>query len=154
MDIPSVNTHQCARGKWQHSLYEMQTYRGESCREVAVVTKRDVMNLQPRVQQVPLCTEHLLPPQSTEGQTAHHYTTTLFSVLVTFHFTVLCSVLFFSLSSHPESLLLGEMRGVTMNHSWVYVYTSVCARGCACGCVRTSTCMCTIAHTCISWVAM
>lgn len=59
-------------------------------------------------------TERLLPPRSTEGQTAHHDTAPLCSVLL----PVLCSVLFFS--SHPESLLPGGTRGGTVNHSWGY----------------------------------
>lgn len=106
---------------------------------VAVVTKTSNMHDEAHVQQKFCCTERLLPPQSTEGQTAH-CSSILCCVSRSFPFAVLCSVLFFCLSSHPESLLPGEMRGG--NHeSFLGVWNGVC--------------VCARSHTSInSWVTV
>lgn len=71
--------------------------------------------------------------KSTEGQTAHHYTT--LSVLCTLYFTLLYAVLFSS-SSHPDSLFPRGNEGG--NHeSLLRVWKSLCVRACVRMQVRT-----------------
>ena len=81
-----------------------QTAMNVTCREclpielhrtVAVVTKTGIVHHEAHVQQKLCCTERLLPPQSTDGQTAHRYTTQLFSLFSSL-FTSLYHVLSFS----------------------------------------------------------
>lgn len=52
--------------------------------------------------------------------------TPLNSALCSLHF-LLCCIMFFCFFSHPESLLPGVMRGVTMNHSMGYETVCKCA---------------------------
>lgn len=94
---------------------------------VAVVTKTSNMHDEAHVQQKFCCTERLLPPQSTEGQTAH--CSSILCVLAAL-FPSLYYVLSFS-SACPRTLShcsLGKWGGVTMNHSWGYEMACVCAR--------------------------
>lgn len=97
---------------------------------VAVVTKTSNMHDEAHVQQKFCCTERLLPPQSTEGQTAHCSSIRHFCAVLAALFPSLYYVLSFS-SACPRTLShcsLGKWGGVTMNHSWGYEMACVCAR--------------------------
>lgn len=118
-------------------------------RTVAVVTKTGIVHHEAHVQQRFCCTERLLPPQNTEGQTAHHYTTRLRSLFYSL-FTSLYYVLSFSCFVFFSPLTLshcspGEMRGgVTMNHSLGYEKKKE----------EKKVSVCASAHMCVSWATV
>lgn len=111
---------------------------------VAVVTKTRAVHHEAHVQQKLRCSERLLPPQSTEGQTAHRYTTpprSLFPPLVSLHCIMFCPfLLLLPLFSPWLTTPRGKrVRGVD-NESFLGVWKSVCVC-----CVHV--CACVQAHT-------
>lgn len=94
---------------------------------VAVVTKTSNMHDEAHVQQKFCCTERLLPPQSTEGQTAHCSSIRHFCAVLAALFPSLYYVLSFS-SASPRTLShcsLGKWGGG--NHeSFLGVWNGVC----------------------------
>ncbi len=105
-------------------------------RTVAVVTKTGTVHHEAHVQQKFCCTERLLPPQSTEGQTAHRYTTRLCSLFSSL-FTLRYYVLSFSSFCPPTLSHCSPGKWGGNHESLLGVWKSVCACVCVCVQVRT-----------------